>query len=201
MPARPVARLLAAPAALLGLMTAGARPADEPPPAPQPPAAVWAFKVNDIDGKEVELSKYKGDVLLIVNTASQCGYTPQYEGLEALYQQLAPRGFQILAFPANEFGRQEPGTDAEIKAFCTGTYDVSFPLFAKVVVKGPGIHPLFDYLTRQPTQPEGPGDVPWNFAKFLVDRQGKVIARFAPGDDPKSDKVVKAIEAALAAPK
>lgn len=167
---------------------------------PEKPSTVLNIPVKDIDGKDVLLSQYKGKVLLIVNTASQCGYTPQYQGLEALYQQEKARGFEVLAFPANEFGRQEPGTNAEIKTFCKTRYDVSFPLFSKIVVKGEGIHPLYQFLTNPETNSSFAGEIPWNFTKFLVDRQGRVIARFSPGDEPQSPKVTQAIETALAQP-
>jgi glutathione peroxidase len=158
---------------------------------------VLDFTVADIEGNEIDLSTYEGEVLMIVNTASYCGYTPQYEGLEELYRSYADKGFKVLAFPANEFGAQEPGTNAEIRTFCKSNYDVSFPLFSKVVVKGSGIHPLFAFLTDQEAHPEVGGPIRWNFTKFLVDRKGNVVARFEPGDDPKSDKVVNAIEKAL----
>ena len=159
---------------------------------------VLDFTANDIEGNEVDLKQYEGDVLLIVNTASYCGYTPQYDGLEDLYRTYGDKGFKVLAFPANEFGQQEPGTNAEIRAFCKSNYEVSFPLFSKVVVKGSGIHPLFAFLTDSEAHPENGGAIRWNFTKFLVDRNGNVIARFEPGDDPKSEKVVNAIEKALA---
>jgi glutathione peroxidase len=161
------------------------------------PSSVLDFKVQDIDGKAVDLSKYKGEVLLVVNTASKCGYTPQYKGLEEVYGKYKGQGFEVLAFPANEFGQQEPGANPEIKQFCTANYNVTFPLFSKIVVKGPGIHPLYQFLTSQDTDPKFAGDIPWNFAKFLVNRKGEVIARFAPGDKPESEKVTRAIEAAL----
>lgn len=163
--------------------------------------SVLDFTVKDIDGKDVDLSAYKGEVLLIVNTASYCGYTPQYEGLEVLYREYKGRGFEILAFPANEFGQQEPGTDTEIKAFCTTKYDVTFPLFSKIVVKGQGIHPLYQYLTSKQSNPEHGGPIGWNFTKFLVGRDGQVIARFEPGTAPQSDTVIDAVEQALAQPK
>ncbi len=159
--------------------------------------SVHDFTVKTIDGQEVSLADYKGKVLLIVNTASKCGYTPQYAGLESLYEQYKDKGFAVLAFPANEFGKQEPGSDAEIKQFCSQRYDVTFPLFSKIVVKGQGIHPLYQYLTGKQSNPDFAGDIPWNFAKFLVDGQGRVIARFAPGDAPESEKVKGAIEKAL----
>jgi glutathione peroxidase len=164
------------------------------------PASVLDFKVRDIDDKGVDLAKFHGKVLLIVNTASQCGYTPQYKDLEAVYQKFKGKGFEVLAFPANEFGHQEPGSDSEIKQFCSAKYNVTFPLFSKIVVKGEGIHPLYQFLTSKETDPKFSGDIPWNFAKFLVNRKGEVIARFDPKDSPDSEKVTKAIEAALAQP-
>jgi glutathione peroxidase len=172
--------------------------AQNPQNSKEKPTSVLDFKVKDIDGKEVDLSKYKGDVLLIVNTASKCGYTPQYEGLEAIYEKYKDKGFQVLAFPANEFGKQEPGTNAQIKEFCTTNYHVTFPVFSKIVVKGEGIHPLYQFLTSKQTDPKFAGDIPWNFTKFLVDRKGNIIARFDPKDEPQSPKVTKAIESALA---
>ncbi len=162
------------------------------------PTSVLAFQVQDIDGKPVDLSKYKGEVLLIVNTASQCGYTPQYKGLEATYEKYKGQGFAVLAFPANEFGHQEPGSNPEIKNFCSANYNVTFPLFSKIVVKGEGIHPLYQFLTSKETNAKFAGDIPWNFTKFLVNRKGEVIARFEPKDKPESEKVTKAIESALA---
>ncbi|RUL87150.1 glutathione peroxidase [Tautonia sociabilis] len=160
--------------------------------------SVLDFTVADIEGNEVDLSSFQGEVLLIVNTASYCGYTPQYEGLEELYRTYGEKGFKVLAFPANEFGQQEPGTNAEIRSFCKSNYQVTFPLFSKIVVKGSGIHPLYAFLTDQELHPQFGGPIRWNFTKFLVDRAGNVVARFEPGDDPKSDKVVDAIEKALA---
>jgi glutathione peroxidase len=160
--------------------------------------SVLDFTVKDIDGKAVDLAKYKGDVLLVVNTASKCGLTPQYEGLEALYGKYKAQGLSVLAFPANEFGKQEPGTDSEIKEFCSSKYNVTFPVFSKIVVKGDGIHPLYKFLTEKDSDPKFSGVIGWNFAKFLVNRKGEVIARFAPTDKPEDPKVTKAIEAALA---
>ncbi len=191
MPTR-ILPLLATAAAALAVVRAV--PAGEPA---KRPASVLAFQVRDIDGKPVDLARYKGEVLLIVNTASQCGYTPQYQGLEAIYGKYKARGFEVLAFPANEFGNQEPGTDPEIKSFCTSKYNVTFPLFSKVVVNGQGIHPLYQFLTGPETDPKFAGPIPWNFAKFLVDRKGQVIARFEPDDEPESPKVTRAIEEAL----
>lgn len=165
------------------------------------PSSVLDFKVKDIDGQDVDLSQYRGDVALIVNVASKCGYTPQYEGLERIYEKYKDRGFTVLGFPANEFGQQEPGTDAEIKQFCTSKYGVTFPMFSKIIVKGQGIHPLYQFLTSEQKDPELAGEIPWNFTKFLVNRQGQVIARFAPKDEPDSEVVTQAIEQALAQPK
>jgi glutathione peroxidase len=162
------------------------------------PTSVLDFTVKDIDGKTVDLAKYKGEVLLVVNTASKCGLTPQYEGLEALYGKYKAQGFSVLAFPANEFGKQEPGTDSQIKEFCKANYSVTFPVFSKIVVKGEGIHPLYKFLTEKETDPKFSGVIGWNFAKFLVNRKGEVIARFAPTDKPEDAKVTKAIESAIA---
>lgn len=155
------------------------------------------FKVKNIDGQDVDLSKYKGEVLLIVNVASKCGLTPQYEQLEAVFTKYKGKGFEVLGFPANEFGAQEPGSDAEIKTFCSSKYNVDFPMFSKIVVKGDGIHPLYEYLTSVETEPEKPGDIKWNFEKFLVDRDGKVVKRFSPRVKPDAPEVIEAIEAEL----
>jgi glutathione peroxidase len=155
------------------------------------------FKLKDIDGKEVPLADYKGKVVLIVNVASKCGLTPQYDGLEALNQKYGDKGLVILGFPANEFGAQEPGTDEQIKEFCTGEYGVKFPMFSKIVVKGDGIHPLYDFLTSKETNPKFAGPISWNFEKFLIDRDGNVAARFTPRTSPDSPDLVKAIEAEL----
>jgi len=160
--------------------------------------SVLDFKVKDIDGHEVDLARYQGKVLLIVNVASQCGLTPQYKDLEAIYEKYKDQGFEILGFPANEFGKQEPGTDAEIKQFCTSKYNVSFPMFSKIVVKGKGIHPLYEFLTSQETNPKFAGEIPWNFTKFLVNRKGEVVARFAPKEKPNTEAVIAAIEKAIA---
>ncbi|WP_337176368.1 glutathione peroxidase [Paludisphaera sp.] len=164
----------------------------------KPPASVLDFTMKDIDGAEVPLSKYRGKVLLVVNTASQCGLTPQYEGLEALYEKYKGQGLEVLAFPANEFGAQEPGTNEQIKEFCSTRYNVSFPLFSKIVVKGEGIDPLYAFLTSESTNPGHAGEIKWNFAKFLVGRDGEVIARFDPKTAPESEEVVSAVEKALA---
>jgi glutathione peroxidase len=161
-------------------------------------SSVHEFKVKDIDGKDVDLSKYKGKTLLIVNVASRCGNTPQYKQLQELHEKYKDKGLAILGFPANEFGKQEPGTDAQIKEFCTSTYNVSFDMFSKIVVKGDGIHPLYAYLTSADANAKTAGEVKWNFAKFLVDKDGKVVDRFDPRMKPDDKKVVEAIEAALA---
>ena len=166
---------------------------------PAKPAPALHFQVQDIDGKTVDLAKaYQGKVLLVVNTASKCGLTPQYEGLESLYGKYKAKGFEVLAFPANEFNKQEPGSNGEIKSFCSSNYNVTFPLFSKIVVKGPGIHPFYEYLTSPKTDPKFAGEIKWNFNKFLVNRKGEVIARFEPPVKPESAEVAKAIEAALA---
>jgi glutathione peroxidase len=164
------------------------------------PAGPLAFKVKDIDGKEVDLAKkYEGKVCLVVNVASKCGNTPQYEQLEALHKKYQEKGLAILAFPANNFGGQEPGTEAEIKEFCKSTYGVEFDLFSKLSVKGDDQAPLYKYLTSEETNKDFAGDITWNFEKFLIGKDGKVIARFDPKTKPDDAKVVKAIEDALAA--
>jgi glutathione peroxidase len=163
------------------------------------PVCVLEHTVKDIDGKDVNLADYKGKVILVVNVASKCGLTPQYEGLQEVYEKYKDQGLVVLGFPANEFGKQEPGTDAQIKEFCVSKYSVTFPMFSKIVVKGDGIHPLYKFLTSKETNPKFAGEIPWNFTKFLVDREGQVIARFDPKTTPESEDVTKAIEAALAA--
>jgi glutathione peroxidase len=163
--------------------------------------AVLRYTVKDIDGKDVPLKQFRGDVILIVNVASFCGNTPQYASLQKLYEQYKDRGFTILAFPANEFGKQEPGTNAEIKHFCTSKYHVTFPVFSKIVVKGPDQAPLYQFLTDKKTDPHFGGDIEWNFAKFLVNRKGEVVGRIKAFTDPSKPEVVAAIEKALAEPK
>jgi glutathione peroxidase len=162
-------------------------------------SSVLDFKMKDIDGKEAKLKKYKGKVLLVVNVASKCGYTPQYEALEANYLKYKDKGFETLAFPANNFGKQEPGTETEIKEFCTSKYHVTFPMFAKISVKGDDQDPLYAFLTKKETNADFSGDIKWNFTKFLIDRSGKVVARFEPGVKPDSPEVTAAIEKYLAA--
>jgi glutathione peroxidase-family protein len=162
------------------------------------PASLYDFTLNDIDGKATSLSEHKGKVLLIVNVASRCGFTPQYAGLEDLYRKHKDRGLVVLGFPANNFLWQEPGTDAEIKTFCSTKYNVSFPLFAKISVKGSDQHPLYQWLTEGRGNPATAGAVTWNFNKFLVGRNGRVIARFGSRDTPESELLTRAVEAALA---
>lgn len=159
--------------------------------------SIYDFTVQDIDGNEVSLAEYRGKVLLIVNVASKCGFTPQYEGLQKLYNEYQDQGFVVLGFPANNFKNQEPGTNQEIKEFCSVNYGVTFPIFTKISVKGDDIHPLYQYLTSKDTNPEFAGDISWNFNKFLLDPSGKVIARFESKDKPESEIVLSAIEAAL----
>mgnify|MGYP001558785866 CR=1 FL=1 len=161
--------------------------------AAQPPM-VYDFTLNDIDGKPVSLSQFRGKALLLVNTASFCGNTPQYTDLEKMYEQYREKGFEILAFPANNFGQQEPGTNAEIKDFCYTKYSLSFPLFSKISVKGDDKHPLYRYLTEQSPFP---GEVEWNFQKYLVDRSGNIVARYHHRTKPLSDEVVRGVEAVL----
>lgn len=163
------------------------------------PKSVLEFQVKDIDGKEVKLKKYKGKVLLVVNTASKCGYTPQYEGLQATFAKYQDKGLVVLGFPANNFGGQEPGTEAEIKDFCTTKYKVTFPMFAKISVKGDDQAPLYSFLTNKETNPDFAGDIKWNFNKFLIDRKGKVVARFDSKAKPDGDEVSAAIEKYLTA--
>jgi glutathione peroxidase len=160
---------------------------------------IHEFGAQTIDGKDKSLSDYRGRVALIVNVASECGLTPQYKGLEELHETYSARGLSVLGFPANEFGAQEPGTDAQIQAFCATRFGVKFDMFSKVKVKGNGIHPLFAFLTSKETNPAHAGDIKWNFNKFLVGKNGEVLARFEPPVDPTSAEVKQAIEKALAA--
>ncbi len=161
------------------------------------PAAL-NFTMKSLDGKEVDLRKYAGKVVLVVNVASKCGLTPQYKQLQELNEKYAKEGLAVLGFPCNQFRQQEPGTEAQIRQFCTENYGVTFDLFAKVEVNGEGACPLYKYLTALETKPKGPGDISWNFEKFLIGRDGKVVARFAPTIKPDDPDVVKAIEAELA---
>jgi glutathione peroxidase len=161
--------------------------------------AVLDFRVRGIDGNEVDLAAYRGKVVMIVNVASKCGFTPQYTGLQKLYESYADRGFVILGFPANNFLGQEPGTNAEIRQFCTLNYGVTFPMFAKISVKGKDIHPLYQFLTGKETNPEFAGKVTWNFNKFLIGRDGRIITRFGTRVKPLDSKVTEAVERALGA--
>jgi glutathione peroxidase len=149
-------------------------------------AGIYDFKVKDIHGKSVSLDRYKGKALLIVNTASQCGFTPQYKGLEALHKKLHAKGLEVLGFPCNQFGGQEPGNEAEIESFCELNFGVTFPLFAKVDVNGDDASPLWQWLKKEKPGLLGSEAIKWNFTKFLVDRNGKVVARYAPNDTPES---------------
>jgi glutathione peroxidase len=150
-------------------------------------SAVHDFTAKSLAGEDVPLKQFAGKVLLIVNTASKCGFTPQYRGLEALHRELSPRGFSVLGFPCNQFGGQEPGDASQIEEFCTSKYDVSFPMFAKINVNGSGTHPLYNYLKSEKSGLLG-SSIKWNFTKFLVDRAGKVVARFAPTATPEGLK-------------
>lgn len=159
--------------------------------------SVYDFSLKDINGKDVKLKNYRGKVVMLVNVASKCGLTPQYEGLQKIYTKYQGQGFVILGIPANNFGGQEPGTNEEIKTFCSLKYNVTFPMFSKISVKGDDIDPLYKFLTDKQTNPEFGGDIAWNFNKFLVDRNGKIIARFSPKETPDSEKVIQTLEAAL----
>jgi glutathione peroxidase len=159
--------------------------------------SIYSFTLKDIDGNDVTLSRYRGQVLLLVNVASKCGFTPQYEGLQRLYMKYKEQGLVVLGFPANNFMSQEPGTNEEIKAFCSLKYNVTFPMFAKISVKGADTHPLYKFLTDKETNPDLGGDIKWNFSKFLVNRKGEIIARFEPAVKPESEQVGQAIEKAL----
>ena len=163
-------------------------------PTEAPAGSLYKFEAKANDGSMHSLADYKGKVLLIVNVASRCGFTPQYAGMEATYRKFRSRGFELLAFPCNEFGGQEPGTDAEIKTFCQ-RFEASFPLFSKVAVKkGPVQHPLYKFLTEDSGKP---GAIPWNFAKFLVSRDGRVVERFGPDTEPDADALTAKIEKLL----
>lgn len=154
----------------------------------------YSFTMKDIDGKQKALADYKGKVVMVVNVASQCGNTPQYKGLQELYEKHKARGFVILGFPSNDFGSQEPGSEKEIKDFCDRNYQVTFDMFAKIPVKGEAAHPLYKYLT---SQSEDKGSVGWNFAKFLIGKDGKVLQRFSPSTKPDNKDLVAAVEGAL----
>ncbi len=157
-------------------------------------SSIYDFSAKTIDGSTTQLDAYKGKVLLVVNVASKCGFTPQYKGLEALYRKHKDAGLVVLGFPCDQFGHQEPGDEAEIRNFCSLTYDVTFPMFAKVEVNGANAHPLYRYLKKEATGLLGTEAIKWNFTKFLVDRSGKVVKRYAPTDTPESlEKDVAAV--------
>ncbi|TWU36084.1 glutathione peroxidase [Novipirellula artificiosorum] len=155
------------------------------------------FKVKNIDGENVDLEDYEGKVVLIVNTASKCGLTPQYAGLEDLFKKYEENGFVVLGFPCNQFAGQEPGSEAEIKEFCSTKYKVTFPMFSKIEVNGDGANDLYKYLTSKKVEPVGDGKISWNFEKFLVDRDGQLVNRFGPRTTPSDPDLLKAIEAEL----
>jgi glutathione peroxidase len=189
-----------------GQAGSGARQATEPQSKPEG-AKVTAetatspldFTMRDIDGKQTPLSKYKGKVVLIVNVASKCGFTPQYEQLQDLHEKYAEKGLAVLGFPANDFRKQEPGTNEQIKQFCTKRFGVTFDMFSKIVVKGDGQCELYKFLTSPRTNPDFAGPIKWNFTKFLIGRDGKTVARFEPRTRPDDPDVIQAIEKALAA--
>ena len=156
------------------------------------------FKAKNIDGETVDLEDYEGNVVLVVNTASQCGLTPQYAGLQEMYEKYKDQGFVILGFPCNQFGSQEPGSEAEIKQFCSTKFNVSFPMFSKIEVNGDDADPLYKYLTAKDAKPAGQGEISWNFEKFLIDREGNLIGRFAPRTKPSDPELVKSVESQLA---
>ena len=167
-------------------------------PALAAPKSIYDFTLKSIDGQPTPLSEYHGKVVLLVNVASRCGFTPQYTALESLYEKYKGKGLVIVGVPANNFMSQEPGTNEEIKKFCSNKYNVTFPMMAKVSVKGEGQDPLYTFLTDKSSDPQFGGDIKWNFTKFLFDRSGKPVARFEPATTPDSPEVTAAVEAALA---
>lgn len=185
-------RILAA--VVVAMLGVAAMAAEE---AKQEPKSPLDFTMKDIDGKEMDLSQLKGKVVMYVNVASKCGYTPQYKGLEKLYETYKDKGFVIVGFPANNFKSQEPGTDAQIKTFCTAKYNVTFPMMSKISVKGEDKAPVYQFLTEEPTAGKFGGDIKWNFTKFLIGKDGQVAARFEPKTTPEDAEVTGAIEKAL----
>lgn len=168
-------------------------------PTEKPMTSPLQFKMKDIEDKEVDLAQFKGKVVLFVNVASQCGYTKQYKTLQELHEKFEKDGLVVVGVPANEFGGQEPGSNAEIAKFCKTNYKVGFPMMAKVVVKGDGKTPLYKFLTEKETNPKFAGEIGWNFEKFLIGRNGEVVGRFKSGDDPMAEKVLEAVKTELAA--
>ena len=161
-------------------------------------ADFYDLNMRTIDGAERPLRNFAGKACLVVNVASKCGLTPQYKGLQQLYDEFHERGLEVLGFPCNQFLEQEPGSESEIQEFCSKNYAVTFPMFAKLEVNGDGRHPLYAWLTEQATAPEGPGDIKWNFGKFLIGKDGAVIGRYEPSTEPRDPALVDAIEKALA---
>jgi len=161
------------------------------------PKSLYEISAKTIDGKTVTLERYKGQVILVVNVASKCGFTKQYRGLQEIYEKYKGKGFVILGFPSNDFGWQEPGTEADIQSFCSRDYGVTFPMFSKVKTNGKEAHPLYQYLTNKQTNPNFSGRITWNFNKFLIDKNGHVMNRFGSTTDPQDPALIKAIEAAL----
>jgi glutathione peroxidase len=160
--------------------------------------SIYDIDVSTIDGGQISLGVYRGKTLLIVNVASECGYTPQYAGLESMFRRHAASGLVVLGFPCNQFGRQEPGSDADIKAFCSSHYAVTFPMFSKINVNGPGAHPLYKFLTSQKKGMLGQAAIPWNFSKFLISKEGDVVRRYAARDTPEA--IEKDVVALLSIP-
>jgi glutathione peroxidase len=184
--------------AMIGVVTVAASSSLAAERAVEKTSPALSFKMSSLDGKEVDLSQYQGQVVLIVNVASYCGNTPQYKQLEALHAKYGKEGLAVLGFPCNQFGGQEPGTAEDIQKFCTTKYQVSFPLFAKIETNGDNACPLYKYLTALDAPPKGKGAVSWNFEKFVIGRNGEVVARFKPGAKPDAPEVLKVIEAELA---
>ncbi len=160
-------------------------------------ASLHDFTMKTIDGKDQPLADYAGKVLLVVNVASKCGLTPHYEGLQQVFEKYQSQDFEVLGFPCNQFGGQEPGSDSEVNEFCTTNYGVSFPMFSKIEVNGAGQHPLYGFLTSAESQPDGSGDIAWNFSKFVVNQQGEVVGRFPPQTEPEADELTALIDKTL----
>lgn len=159
--------------------------------------SIYDFSMKSIEGKDVKMDEFKGKVLLLVNVASHCGYTPQYTGLQSIYSKYKDQGFLVLGFPSNDFGGQEPGSNEEVKTFCTSKYNVTFPMFSKITVVGANKHPFYRFLTEKATNPEFAKEISWNFNKFLVDKTGKIVGAYESGITPESPELTGAIEKAL----